>query len=359
MMMKPIDRVTDQMPWSRMEGESAVAWRAFEIYRRLGPQRTRDRCAREFGKEREVGWAKRKAKLGLVGSDLEAKRDVGDEGEASPRLASTEIQEGDEREVGEPREGITSGDRLGAWVASWGKKYRWEERARAWDEWVMTKRDEAHVRVAEKCEWEEAKRINRCHRETLFAAEQLKVKALQMLQWDLSQIVKETRTESEDGHITIVHQTIEPAKWGFRDAAAMLKLARELEEAVFFPERSVHSVGNLKNEGDIEREASPKELAAAEAKLEGWRGRMQEHMLTMPTAPPGSMDGAVDGLDWSGDGGSSGGVLGDLARLEHEVEGEVGGGGNGHGNGNGNGNGHGRMRGGNGNGHGPIRGGEF
>ncbi|MDX2212601.1 MAG: hypothetical protein SFY66_04850 [Oculatellaceae cyanobacterium bins.114] len=91
----------------------------------------------------------------------------------------------------------------GAWREA-SNKWQWKERANSWDQ---------HQRDQEDLVWQERRRQMREKQWEMSQA--LMAKAEKMLQFPLT-----TKEVSEDGRTVI-----KPAKWGFRDAAAMTQLA--------------------------------------------------------------------------------------------------------------------------------------
>ena len=91
----------------------------------------------------------------------------------------------------------------GAWKEA-AEKWQWKERASSWDK---------HQRDQEDLVWQERRRQMREKQWEMSQA--LMAKAEKMLQFPLT-----TKELSEDGQTVI-----KPAKWGFRDAAAMTQLA--------------------------------------------------------------------------------------------------------------------------------------
>lgn len=91
----------------------------------------------------------------------------------------------------------------GAWREA-SNKWQWKDRANSWDQ---------HQRDQEDLVWQERRRQMREKQWEMSQA--LMAKAEKMLQFPLT-----TKEVSEDGKTVI-----KPAKWGFRDAAAMTQLA--------------------------------------------------------------------------------------------------------------------------------------
>jgi hypothetical protein len=125
---EPTD-VRERKPWDRMEGEPHAAYRAFEIYRKLGPG-----VRSQVGVAREIRWLREKRKrmntrgLPLTDQEFEAIKS----------------------EIGRKKTGIFSED----WIVSeryvptlirqWSSRYAWVDRARAYDEHLYEQ-----VRMAE------------------------------------------------------------------------------------------------------------------------------------------------------------------------------------------------------------------
>lgn len=209
-------------------------------------------------------------------------------------------------------------------VRKWFKAYHWEDRAAAYDHELSEARLRARLRHEESKELKRARQLDQQEEETLVAAQQMKLKAFEMLGWSLSQVTRETTTTSEDGKTVHVHQTIEPTKWSIRDAAYLIRVARELEDVVFYPNRPTVLVPEQPVEVIVERG----ERAEAMEKLEAFRARMRARMITVSEQPPGSAGAPLD-VTGSAAGGIPGGPQG--LQAERGADGTPGAGPNGHG----------------------------
>jgi hypothetical protein len=168
----------------------------------------------------------------------------------------------------------------------WSAKYRWAERARAWDQHHDAARTRASVKVAESDSERLARERLKRDDECLVIASRLKLHGLKMLEWPLEETVEETREVSPDGKTTVIRRTVQPALWRKRDAAIFLKYARDLEESVLTPpgeqiEQTIRRTAEVVDEG-ARRVADLRERMRAEARL-------------IPLHPPGS-EGESNGV---------------------------------------------------------------
>jgi hypothetical protein len=154
-----------ESPWIRRSGESSPAYEAFLAYRDLGRDRSIDRAA-----------------LALKGG-----------------LS--------------PGDGRPSSGRLRGWSSRW----RWVERARAWDAFLQAERDKVAIREARK--WE-SRRLAALEANWGLSLE-LREKLKKMLEFPIS---KQT---TKDGKTII-----EPARWSYQTIVSLAKAAAEIGAAV-------------------------------------------------------------------------------------------------------------------------------
>lgn len=234
-------------PWDRLDAEKVEAFHAFLRYRDLGPNRTIAEAFRTY-------WA-----------------------ETNPEA--------------EPPK---TGPAPWAYLA---RRFRWDERCLAWDRYMQRAQDKGRARVQQTREAQRARQALKADDESIAAAQQLKIKAFQMLQWSLEEVVEETRTLSEDGRTILVTKTIQPGKWTFRDAASMLKVARELEESVFGarddPQRQAEEARQE------QAEAPPPDAIRATAgrMVARWRDEQRRGMITSDAPPPTPSGASDDPID--------------------------------------------------------------
>lgn len=110
---------------------------------------------------------------------------------------------------------------FGNWIHRY-EQFRWKERAGAYDQWI----DQREQRAWEK------RRVEFREREVKLADALIK-KAEQMLQFPLATSRKETVVDG-----VTVNNIITPARWGMRDAAAMLDTADKLMRLALMVETS-------------------------------------------------------------------------------------------------------------------------
>lgn len=249
--MTPITLATDRQPWEQQPDEPGGAFKAFEGYLGLGAGRTLGKATRAWN-------------------------------EVKGEHAARSRRERGARPAQKPKEVGASGQ-----IRTWAKDYKWEERATAHDHYLAEARDRAKVKIVESREMRLAKRAERADEETLVAAEQLKLQAFQMLQGPLETVTRETRTESPDGHTTIVHQTIEPARWSKRDAATMLRLARDLEDAVLHPDRNHQPTVVVASGPQMAQLPTSLDLGSDEqSELEQWRAHQRTQVIKIRREDP-------------------------------------------------------------------------
>lgn len=237
----------DRNPWDRLDDESAPAYRAFLAYRDLGPARTVADAGRTLGGR----------------------------------------ERGAERAPDGRRKGASG------CVRTWSKRYRWAERAEAYDRHQDEHRERAKLAVVED-EAAKLQRLRERHKvETLAIASQVKVKALEMLKAPLWETVTEKVEQSPDGKTVHIHQTVSPAGWRLRDVTRFLATATAAERTILFPE---DRAPRLAQQFNITPAAPPPvqatlpdqgQLDEAEEELRAWRARQQAAMLAFPSTPPG------------------------------------------------------------------------
>lgn len=196
----------------------------------------------------------------------------------------------------QPRQSLTESIRTCA------KRFNWRERARAYDHAAEAARERARLTAVAEDERRKYAALRRRDAQSIDLAAHLKVKALKMLQWPMEEVTSETRTVEDDGRTLITRQVIAPAKWTLRDAAFLLRVARELEDAVYFPGGQQMGRANPPAEaqpvggdgfqsngaapvGGEDAESDDEIEAAARQTLGAWMARQQRRMLEAP-APP-------------------------------------------------------------------------
>jgi hypothetical protein len=221
-----------RQPWERMEGEGDQAYRAAQVFFEMGPGRTlADVAGRIYG--------------GAQGRDGGA-------------------------------EGAPKGRRIPGRIGTWSRKFRWAERAKAWDSHHAAARTRASVRIAESDAEKLARERHERDVQNLVVASQLKLRTLQMLDWPMEEVVEETRTISPDGKTIVIQRTVQPARWRLRDAAVMAKVAKELEDLTLGPAPpEVPAV-----------DRTPAVVDEAARRVLEWRRRKREEAHAVPTTPP-------------------------------------------------------------------------
>lgn len=167
-------------PWERRKDETADAYAAFLVYRDMGPSRTVERTHAALAAGAAAG-----CEPGPT--DVRANRRM-------PTFSGLQRQ---------------------------ATRKMWVDRARAWDNHLQSARDK--VAAAEASRWEQ-RRLEAIEG-AWTDAQSLIARCRQMLKFPLSTQDVETY---QDGRTKTV---VKPARWGFKDAALMLKVARELEAA--------------------------------------------------------------------------------------------------------------------------------
>ena len=110
------------------------------------------------------------------------------------------------------------------------KQFNWLDRAAAFDR---------HIEEREAAEWER-RRIEYRKRETDLAESLIK-KAEQMLQFPLATTQQKVE---QDGGKTLVTNVFNPARWGMRDAAAIIDTADKLYRLAYFDQLALCSGKN-------------------------------------------------------------------------------------------------------------------
>jgi hypothetical protein len=216
-------------PWDRQPGESTLAYHYFQIFLNLGPSRS----------IAEVCRIKRPPK-------------------PSPDQPQADLRDGQ--------------------VKQWAMKYRWTDRALAWE-------DAQHREAMDAARRYLAKQIERDFVKTYALADQAMDKAREVLEAALYPQCRET-VEIRDGAPTIIHQHYEPGRWSLRDAATLLKVANELKQAVSQGLDSQAARGAGRPDLD-----APLPADVAE-RLERFERSMLERLDNRPQPPPG-LDGAT------------------------------------------------------------------
>ncbi|WP_422928362.1 hypothetical protein [Singulisphaera sp. PoT] len=253
-----------------MPDESASAYRAFLVYRDLGPDRTVNLASRKLAEmPSPEGARKRRGKAA----------------------------EGPRKGAENPKPGA-SGQ-----IRKWAKDYNWAERATAYDQHLARAKVRGEVKAIESYAAKRRREELEAEDVALAAAIQLKIDALQILKSPLYTTTDVREELGPDGRVIAVHKTIEPAGWRRRDAAFMLKTARDLEDSVFHFSRreQEQSAGTQADAGP--RLPTNGVQAVAMARIEAHRASMRAKMLKMSPSPPGKL---AD--DEGGDPGNAAGI---------------------------------------------------
>jgi len=165
--------------YERQEGESRQAFQAFVAYRDLGPRRTKDDAYREYASR-------------------------------NPRVAP--------EDNGPSRARHASG-RWGEWAARW----RWPERAVAWDDHLDAEARSAEEAVVRRHAEELAEQRRAQRGQELELGSQLLTRAREMLSLPVVDVTTERDTAT--GRVT---QHFHAAKWRLGDAAAIARIGVEL-----------------------------------------------------------------------------------------------------------------------------------
>lgn len=268
------DQRNARKPWDQWDGEPGMAYGGFLIYRDLSPGERTLRAAWER-------WRGERARR---------------EGRSEPRGKS----------------------QVSKRFRGWSESYRWSERATAWDRLIERGRAKAARKMAETLEARRSRQLAQQERETLAAAQALKIKAFQMLQMSLTDETTREVTRGLGGMVQEVQKTVKAAKWTFRDAAMMLRVSRELEDLVYRPRGGVEGemlTGPVSSAGETVGVQGgdavgldESRLGVISEKLERFREEQREKRLRYPrlTSPPGvAIDGPATGVAAGGTGDES------------------------------------------------------
>lgn len=129
------------------------------------------------------------------------------------------------------REIYNQPDAVGAptFFRQWSRDFDWQSRILAYDNRLQVVRQKSKERAIEvnAATWVERK--ERLLEEGWQNAEKLIAKALEMLNFPLATVEKETGRETGPDGEVIVHKTIiHPAKWSMKDVALFLKVAEDI-----------------------------------------------------------------------------------------------------------------------------------
>lgn len=116
-------------------------------------------------------------------------------------------------------------------VGKWCKDYRWRERATAYDAHLRAAKDRATVKAVESAEARRVRLRAENDENAVVVADQLTVKALEMLQWPLAAETTTTTTVDPSGKAVTVVKTVEPARWTMATAGELLKVAKLIRDA--------------------------------------------------------------------------------------------------------------------------------
>lgn len=168
-------------------------------------------------------------------------------------------------------------------VYGWSNKFNWDERVLKWEKDLQNQRSELEVKEARrsaiKLQREKEKRIE----VNLLCANELRVKALEMMNYPLEKCVKTSTEKDKDGNTIAVHKHYEPVKWSMRDASIMIRVAMEIEKLALFKDES--------NSLDTSQET----LAEAQDRLSTWRSEMTAAIEGFSDVAPGSIANPLDG----------------------------------------------------------------
>ncbi len=224
--------VTFQNPWERRHGESASAYRAFQVYLHLGPSRTLDDASIAYRAANESG--------------VKSGSKVGQEPPRKRPLSSR--------------------------ISEWSRQFAWTERATAYD------RHLDHVESEERRRLDEERRVSWVQKDekrleqNWSIAAQLKIKALQMLGWSLDGEVRTVKVLNDDGSVTEQKVVVAPA-WRMRDAATLLGMANLLEQTV------IGAIAGKQSEAPTAAEQITDEsLEGAEKRLFEWRKKVRNRI---------------------------------------------------------------------------------
>ncbi|WP_422931380.1 hypothetical protein [Singulisphaera sp. PoT] len=243
----------ERHPWEQLPGESGPAYRAFLVYRDLGPDRTVNLASRKLAEmPSPEGARKRRGKAA----------------------------EGPRKGAENPKPGA-SGQ-----IRKWSKGYSWAERATAYDQHLARAKVRGETKAVESYAAKRKRQALEGEDVAIAAAVQLKIDALSILKTPLF-TATDTITETDaEGRPVTIHRTIEPAGWRRRDAAFMLKVARDLEDTVFHFSRR-----ETEQEVSTQADAGPRiptDGVSTEAvrRIELHRAAMRTKMLKLSVHPP-------------------------------------------------------------------------
>ncbi len=222
-----IEKIRLKRPWEPIKGESAGAYAAFCLYRELGPGRS----------------------VADVHREMEA-----------------------------------MGEKVGKEAMyKWSNTFEWDDRVLKWERDVQNVRAQNELREAKRSvirlQREKEMRIQA----NLVCADQLRMKALQMLDYPLERCIKEEKKQDKDGRDVLIQKFYEPNKWGMRDSAIMLSTALQLEKLSLFKDDKQ----TLDTSGET--------LDAAGDRLSAWRTEMAGAIENFSDAPPGSISNPIEG----------------------------------------------------------------
>jgi hypothetical protein len=169
-------------------------------------------------------------------------------------------------------------------LTKWCHRFQWDERALAWEADFQNTRANQEMKETRKTVIQMADERRERSKTNLFIADQLKVKALQMLDWPLSRTVEEKTTESDDGKTVIHNRVLEPARWTVRDIAQMVKIATEIEKMIVFSDAAQ------------DLDTSTATLTKTHDRLASFRDDLKRGIEDIGLSPPvGSLTNPIDG----------------------------------------------------------------
>lgn len=191
--------------WEQLPDEGAIAYRNARVFFELGPRRTLIRANKKY---REI---KRQDQI---------REDGIDPGPVTDR-----------KMVAAPGATMTL-----------CKRHNWWARAAAYDAYFQNAKDRAAFKAIEANALAEAKvtetfeakriRLRQDNNENgILIADRLTVKAIEILQWPMSQETTTSTTTDAAGHSTTVVKTVEPIKWTMGSAVQLLQMAKTIRDA--------------------------------------------------------------------------------------------------------------------------------
>lgn len=233
-------------PWERLPGETERAFQAAQIYFNLGVNRSLTEVSRQITRQK----ARRRPKKDRPG----------------PARPKTPHDEGPSSSV-----------------KGWAKQFRWAERAAAFDDHMARTRVKAATKAVETEEQEKSRLRRENDTLTLGLSDQLLLKVNEMLTWPLAETSDEHASTAWDptqkAHVTtVIKRTVTPAKWTFRTAAEMLKVARDLKNDVLGKPAPPEAQPFVARDPAADQDALARVLAN--------RARLREELLRSPTGPP-------------------------------------------------------------------------